>query len=144
MFLTPQEIERFQSKYIVDGSGCHIWQGPLDRDGYGMFYLRRRNRRAHRVGWFSTRGEIPSGMVVDHLCGVRCCVNPSHLRLQSPRENSLQNSRSIAAVNAQKTHCKNGHEFDRFYGGQRYCSICESEKRKRLSRKWRAEDTLSV
>lgn len=144
MFLTPQENERFESKFVVDGKGCHLWQGPLDRDGYGMFYLRRRNRRAHRVGWYTVKGEIPEGMVVDHLCGVRSCVNPAHLRLQTPRQNALENSRGIGAVNARKTHCKEGHPFDRFYSGQRVCSKCEAAKAQRLRRKWRAEDSLRV
>lgn len=142
--LTPQEAERFRSKYTEQPSGCWTWNGPLDKDGYGTFFLRRRSRKAHRVGWFSTRGEIPKGLVIDHLCGIRCCVNPSHLRLQTPRQNSLENSRSPAAVNAQKTHCKRGHAFDRFYSGQRCCSQCEAAKARRLNAKWRAEDTLNV
>lgn len=80
------------------------------------------------------------GMVVDHHCGIRACVNPSHLRLQTPRQNSLENSRSAAAVNARKTHCAHGHPLDRKYGKQRYCSICQAAKTRRLRAKWRAED----
>lgn len=143
MNLTTPEHERFMSK-ITKRNGCWLWEGPLDRDGYGMFYLRRRNRRAHRVGWFLLRGEIPRGMVVNHKCGHRHCVNPQHLEIVTTRQNSLKDSRAVGAVNARKTHCAKGHPYDRQYGGQRYCSTCDREKQRRLRAKWRAEDTLNV
>lgn len=142
--LTPQEAARFHSRYEVSSMGCWLWQGPLDKDGYGMFYLRRKNRRAHRVGWYSRFGEVPVGKIVDHSCGIRHCVNPSHLRLQTVRQNALENSRGLGAINARKTHCPAGHEYDRVYGGQRYCSTCERAKARRLRRRWRIEDTLRV
>jgi hypothetical protein len=142
--LTENEAARFRSKYIVAPSGCWLWQSVLDKDGYGTFYFRRKNRRAHRVGYYSTRGEIPAGMVIDHSCGVRHCVNPSHLRTQTPRQNSLENSRGVGAVNARKTHCAKGHPFDRLYGKYRSCSTCDAAKKKRLRARWAAEDTLLV
>lgn len=123
---------------------CWLWQGQLDKDGYGTFYLRRVGRRAHRVGWYMLNGEIPEGMVVNHVCGHRNCVNPQHLDLLTPRENALKDSRSLGAINARKVHCPEGHEYDREYSGQRYCSICEAAKRRRLRIKWSAEDTLRV
>ena len=115
-----------------------MWCNTLDRDGYGSFYLRRRNRRAHRVAYYHGRGAIPAGMVIHHTCGNRACVNVQHLKCVTVRENSLNGSRGLGAINAQKTHCPQGHEYDRKYGGQRYCSKCASEKSKRLRRKWRA------
>jgi hypothetical protein len=143
MNLTPNEEQRFRSKYVIS-NGCWLWQGPLDKDGYGSFYFRRKNRRAHRVGWYSFNGEIPEGMVVNHFCGNRHCVNPQHLELLTVRDNALKDSRAIGAINARKTHCPRGHEYDRTYRGQRVCSICEREKHRRLRAKWVAEDTLRV
>lgn len=142
--LSETEATRFRAKYVVDRAGCWLWQGPLDKDGYGHLHFRRKRRSAHRVGWYSAHGEIPAGFVVDHVCGKRSCVNPSHLRLQTIRQNTLENSRSISAINAQKTHCSKGHPFDRLYGKQRYCSVCSAAKSKRLRKKWAAEDTLRV
>lgn len=138
---TNSEKERFDSKWI-EKNGCFLWQGPLDKDGYGTFYFRRKNRRAHRVAYYYTIGDIPQGMMVDHICGNRHCVKPDHLRLLTPKENALD-GRGLGAINAKKTHCKQGHPFDRKYGKQRYCSICQAAKSRRLQKKWRKEDTVA-
>jgi hypothetical protein len=135
---TASELERFNSKWEQSGD-CRLWLGPLDKDGYGTFFFKKRGRRAHRVAYFMQVGDIPEGMVVDHVCKHRHCVAVAHLRAITPRENSLTNSNSIAAKNALRTNCKNGHPFDRQYGNQRYCSICQSEKTKRLRKKWATE-----
>jgi hypothetical protein len=145
--LSEEERARFDSKWERKGD-CHLWLGPLDKDGYGTFHLRRRGRRAHRVAWFITHGPIPEGMVVNLTCRTRACVNVQHLQLLTPRENSLRDSSSLGYINSQKTHCKNGHPYDQevVWSGkkQRVCSICAREKSRRLRAKWRAEgDTLA-
>lgn len=145
--LTTAEQTRFDTKWRREGD-CHVWQGPLDRDGYGTFYLRRRGRRAPRVAWFALHGPIPEGQVVNHSCRRHSCVNVQHLRLLTPTENALQDSSSLGYVNSRKTHCPRGHEYDKTveYAGrrQRVCSECERAKHRRLRVKWRSEDKLAV
>lgn len=43
---------------------------------------------SHRLSWFLKYGDIPPGMLVDHKCHNTLCVNPSHLRLVTPKQNS--------------------------------------------------------
>lgn len=137
--ISKSEFERFTSYYKLSDSGCKLWNKKLDKDGYGMFYFRKKSRRAHRVAYYIIHGDIPDGMFVDHICKNRNCVEPSHLRIVTPKQNSVENSLSVGAINAQKTLCKNGHKFDRKYGNQRYCSICMAEKKRRLTQKWREQ-----
>lgn len=136
-YATQQELERFNSGW-KQSEECKLWQKFLDKDGYGQFYFRKKNRRVHRFAYYIAYGPIPKNMVVDHTCRNRNCVNAAHLRLVTTKQNSLENSNSVGAINKAKTRCKNGHNFDRFYG-QRYCSICEKAKKKRLNQKWLAE-----
>lgn len=62
-------------------SGCWLWDGILTPKGYGRSSdgRARRSLQAHRHAWELCFGKIPHGLVIDHLCRVRCCVNPSHL-----------------------------------------------------------------
>jgi hypothetical protein len=140
---TNSEIERFNSKWVKVGD-CHVWQGPKDRDGYGYITFRRASRRAHRVALFIAGREIPIGHVVNHTCRNRACVNPQHLNTMTTRDNALRDSSTLGYVNSQKTHCKNGHPYDRVYGGTRYCSICDAEKSKRLRAKWKIEGIMRI
>ena len=139
---SASEIARFNSKWARVGD-CHIWQGTQDRDGYGYLTFRRASRRAHRVALFIAGREIPHGHVVSHTCRNRACVNPQHLSVLSVRENALRDG-MLGYVNTKKTHCRNGHPYDRVYSGQRYCSTCEAEKSKRLRAKWKAEGIIRI
>ncbi len=137
-YYTQDELNRFNNKWVKKGD-CHLWKSPLDKDGYGQFYFRKKGRRAHRVSYFFHNGPIKDEMVIDHICKNRNCVNVSHLRLVTKIENNLENSLSVGAINKKKKLCKNGHPFNRKWGKQRYCSICENEKTKRLRKKWLEE-----
>ena len=132
-------LERFTAQYVVDNAtGCWLWIGAttgpnrMARNGYGSMRVRGRQRPAHRVSWELYRGETDAA-TLDHLCRVRRCVNPDHLRPVSQREN-IRAGTGLAALNARKTHCLRGHEFNkentrinRLDGG-RECRICQRER----------------
>ena len=118
---------RFMRKVAFDiNTGCWLWQGSLDRGGYGLF--RTGGVDAPRVGphrysyeWFI--GPIPDGLELDHLCRVRNCVNPDHLDPVTTRTNALRSPR------ARRTHCANGHDPSNYYlsaRGKRVCRSCTS------------------
>lgn len=71
-----------------------------------------------------TRGPIPSGMVVDHLCRVRSCVNPDHMEVVSRGENVLRGV-GISARNKSKDRCPKGHPYNGVKkNGNRFCNTC--------------------
>jgi hypothetical protein len=86
--------ERLVSRYEVDlDTGCWLWTGTLTWGGYGQIGGRGTNFAAHRAMWEHKRGPIPEGMVIDHLCLTRRCVNPDHLEIVTYSENNLRRFR---------------------------------------------------
>jgi len=111
--------------------------GTLNNYGYGMY----KDKLAHRVAYIETNGEFPPGLVADHLCRVRHCVNPAHIEAVSIAENVRRGrvSQATKERHASVTHCPKGHEYtkDNMYletskdGYQRrHCKICVKARRK--------------
>jgi hypothetical protein len=128
----------------VDRSGgpdsCWIWSARLHRGGYGEFRMqigsganrRRVYLKAHRVAYELAVGEIPTGLVLDHLCRTRACVNPAHLEPVTQGENVRRGYPGGKG----STHCRQGHPFDEANtivrpSGHRACRACKNERRRR-------------
>lgn len=74
--------------FIPERDGeCLLWPAHKNRKGYGTFQLGNRNLSAHRVSYEIANGPIPDGLMVDHICRQRSCVNPEHLRLVTNKQN---------------------------------------------------------
>ena len=80
--------ERFDAKCVdVTPSGCRIWMGSVNENGYGTVCINQKKYKSHRVAWMFEYGEIPKGFLVLHQCDVPSCVNPNHLFLGNQRDN---------------------------------------------------------
>ena len=86
----PLVRENLHNAYTpVTESGCWIWQMATDSNGYGVMQDDDgRLIRAHVKFYLLQHGSMPEGTEIDHLCRVRCCVNPSHLEAVPHRVNS--------------------------------------------------------
>jgi hypothetical protein len=74
----------------VPESGCWIWLGAWDSDGYGKLGNGGRNFIAvHRLFYAYYKGEIEDGKSVCHTCDTPCCINPEHLFLGTAQDNAV-------------------------------------------------------
>lgn len=137
--------ERFWSK-VEKTSTCWLWTAGRSTGGYGVIWdaAKRGTAYAHRMSWSFVHGEIPEGMVLDHVChdpqvcagGDECqhrqCVNPDHLRAV-PTEQNTSRERAFSAQ-AARTECPHGHPYSPDNTGVsrrgdgttfRYCRTCK-------------------
>lgn len=125
-------------KFAVQGNDdeCWEWNGYKNPGGYALIRFSKYNIRAHRYAFETYIGPIPEGLVLDHICRNRGCVNPHHVRPMTRVENMLIGTRSNQ--NKGKTHCIRGHEFTPentiVSNGKRGCRICKIEYSRRVYR----------
>ncbi len=119
-------LRKYAEKTDLDE--CWHWTGAVNSSGYG----------SHRYIWKTVNDMNITGLHLDHFkfpesCIGKLCVNPTHLRPASVRENVLR-SDGFASHEAAQTHCKHGHEFTpentHFRSGnkiKRDCLTCRKE-----------------
>jgi len=105
-FSTTPIKERI-AKRVRSINGCWELDGYVHKNGYTQMNYMGKRYMAHRLSYTIFVGEIPEGLVIDHLCRNRACINPAHLEPVTTLENLLRQPNS----NTFKTHCKAGHEY---------------------------------
>jgi len=118
---------------------CWLWTGTRSSTGYGVVKFNNENLLSHRVAFRHTRGFLPGkGLVLDHLCENRLCVNPDHLEVTTINLNA---TRGRTPLSFKQTFCKNGHrlsETRKVYGKDNpRCRICRSAKVRVYNKRYR-------
>lgn len=124
---------------VVKTDSCWLWTGHIQPNGFGYATWRRSGGKwgkaaAHRLYYEAFVGPIPPGLEVTHICRVRHCVRPDHLRAVTHGE--LLRSREH--IPAPIEECKRGHKYteentywsDQTKGGgrSRSCRTCARER----------------
>jgi HNH endonuclease len=131
-----------------DATGCLLWMGSIDADGYGRLCCEGESFLAHRVAWCLHYRVVNMGedMVTDHLCCVRPCVEWSHLETVTVQVNTLRGRRpQLTRERRLRTHCPKGHALvgeNRILqhqpGGIRQrCRLCQNAYNRAYLREWR-------
>ena len=102
---------------------CWLWGGKLDKDGYG----RHGDHLAHKYVYQELVAPVLKGMMLDHRCRRRNCVNPNHLEPVDQHTNERRKSWRHRV--RKMTHCQAGHEL-RWHGrltptGGKVCRECK-------------------
>lgn len=129
-------IDRFEAKYIPEpNSGCWIWFGSINQYGYGRMLIDGRMALAHRFSYQTFKGPLAPELVLDHLCRMRCCVNPDHLDQVKQKINVRRSPRYLSLV------CKSGHPWNEENtwlnprNGWRQCRACNLANQYRMKEK---------
>ena len=115
-----------------------LWAGSLTHNGYAHIIIKRGDRWTttvlHRELYLVEVGDIPAGLVLDHLCRNRSCINTAHLE---PVTNAVNVQRGMIALGKQrnryglsdKKYCIRGHERNKSNtyikpDGTKCCKAC--------------------
>jgi hypothetical protein len=136
--------ERFHAKFEKGAPDeCWLWQGAIKDTGYAALSRGGQGEGivyAHRLADELDGREIPEGMVVDHLCRNRACVNPAHLEVVTHQVN-IRRGEAPSIVIARTGICTRGHviadDYEERGNGKRACRKCIRITNRDASRRYR-------
>ncbi len=95
----------------VRSTGCWLWLGAKNAAGYGTIRNGKAVVYTHRVMLEASGVPIGAGLFACHTCDTPACVNPAHLFVGTPKDNTQDAVAKLRFPAQTQTHCKRGHEF---------------------------------
>jgi hypothetical protein len=90
-----------ENSEVIPWSGCKIWLGQTDKDGYGKIWIKGKTKRTHRVSWELKNGPIPKNKEILHKCDIPSCIEETHLFVGTNTDNQLDKARKNRGVKSQ-------------------------------------------
>ncbi|WP_420111629.1 HNH endonuclease signature motif containing protein [Pseudactinotalea sp.] len=105
----PEEAFEARTEPLV-WTDCIVWTG-YTTTGYGSLRVNGKHMLAHRYAWERANGPIPDGMVIDHTCWERMCVNVDHLRLATRAQNNRYRNGANPGRDLPRGVTRNGRKY---------------------------------
>jgi hypothetical protein len=132
-----KSFNNFKEKIVFGGeSECWTWNASINKvHKRPMFWFNGSWNAAARASLYFKQGYLTKGLQVCHdpvICDNTLCVNPLHLREDTPSANVKDLVITGKHNNKRKTHCPRNHEYSGnniyYYRGRRFCKACNREK----------------
>jgi len=113
------------------------WTGYINKfHERPMFWFQGKWTPAARASMYFKQGYLTDGLHVCHdpvICNNTLCLNPFHLREDTPSANTKDLLITGNHNNKRKTHCPKNHEYSEentyYRGGRRWCKTCKKESK---------------
>lgn len=95
-------------------TGCWLWLGCYTTHGYGKMSVAGIEQAAHRISYALFKAQ-PGPLHIRHKCDTPACVNPDHLELGTPADNtqdSIKRGRKPVGTESKNTHLSNVDVLD--------------------------------